>query len=985
MAMLAISEFERLGVPIEPAANQTLFLGDPEKVWVVVSGKLDLFLVDIEQGEPVGARYHVLRVEEGQAVFGLGSDASAETEIVASAPPGTKLICIDQARLREESSTASPASSVTGAMPSSLNGHVVPMLDQWVNALALAAADRGQPTRFKALEPGAEVSIGEKQTTLVPARGVVWARHIAGRSLYLANETLGPIDGSVYFPVSRRGWLLAAPESRLECIDSAALSARDPHWHGLRAFHRVALASFILKRGNEEHNSRERLIAKAASDAALIDNSLATLGSPLRSEREDAALDSDAADDPLLAACQVIGRRLALNVRQHREARRGAKPRDPVAAIAQASGMRVRRVILKGKWWREDNGPILAFTEKDKHPVALLPHSNTSYRLFDPAAQSTVRVGAKAAETLSGAGYIFYRPFPNRPLNAFDIVRFGLHGCRNDVITIMAMGVVGGLLGTMSPILTGIIFDTVIPGAQRTQMVQVSAVLVVSAFSGALFTLTRNFAVLRLEGRMDSFVQAAVWDRLLSLPAPFFRDYSSGDLATRAMGINSIRRTLTGTTLSSILSAFFSVFSFCLLFYYSVNLALLGAVLVGVAFTITTLRGFLLLKYQRELSRLGGKISGMVLEFINGIAKFRISGTEGRAFAVWAREFAQQKKLSMEARQISNSVAVFNSAFPIVSSAAVFFVTADLVTQPGVAALTTGSFLAFSAAFGQFMGATLDLGSRIVGILNIVPLYERAKPILETLPEVDAGKADPGELQGTIEVNHVTFRYRENTPLVLKDVSISIKPGQFVAIVGPSGCGKSTLFRLLLGFEKPESGAIYYDGQDLGGLDIQAARRQIGTVLQNGRVVDGDIFTNIIGSKALSMDDAWEAARMSGLDKDIDAMPMGMHTFISQEGGGLSGGQRQRLMIARAIVSKPRILFFDEATSALDNRTQATVSESLESLKATRIVIAHRLSTVVNADRIVVLEKGVVVQQGTYQELIEQEGPFADLAKRQMT
>ena len=206
-----------------------------------------------------------------------------------------------------------------------------------------------------------------------------------------------------------------------------------------------------------------------------------------------------------------------------------------------------------------------------------------------------------------------------------------------------------------------------------------------------------------------------------------------------------------------------------------------------------------------------------------------------------------------------------------------------------------------------------------------------------------------------------------------------------MAIVGPSGCGKSTLFRLLLGFEKPESGAIYYDGQDLGGLDIQAARRQIGTVLQNGRIVDGDIFTNIIGSKALSIDDAWEAARMSGLDKDIEAMPMGMHTFISQEGGGLSGGQRQRLMIARAIVSKPRILFFDEATSALDNRTQAVVSESLESLKATRIVIAHRLSTIVNADRIFVLEKGVVAQEGAYQELIEKEGPFADLAKRQMT
>ena len=970
MAASVSPELEQLGSPIEPAANQTLFLSDPEKVWLVASGKLDLFLVDTEQGEPIGARFHVLRVEEGQAVFGLGSDGSAETEIVASAPPGAKLICIDLARLRESASS---------------NGHAVPLVEQWVNALAAAAADRGQPRRFRPLEPGAEISVGDKQVPVVPRRGVVWARHVEGRSLYLANEKIGPIEGSGYFPVSRLGWLLAAPESRLECIESVALTEADPQWRGLRSFHRVVLTSFILKRGNEENKSRERLKAKAASDAALINSSLASLSSPLRREREEEGLDSGSSDDPLLAACQAIGRRLGLEVRQHPEARRGAKLRDPVAAIAQASGMRVRRVVLKGKWWHEDNGPILAFTEKENQPVALLPQTNTSYRLFDPARQTSVRVGARAAETLTGAASIFYRPFPNKPLNAFDIVRFGLHGCRNDVITIMAMGVAGGMLGMLSPILTGIIFDTIIPGAQRTQMLQISAVLVVSALSGALFTLTRNFAVLRLEGRMDSFVQAAVWDRLLGLPAPFFRDYSSGDLATRAMGINSIRRTLTGTTLSSILSAIFSVFSFALLFYYSVNLALLAAFLVSLAFAVTTIRGFLLLKYQRELSRLGGKISGMVLEFIHGVAKFRIAGTEGRAFSVWAREFAKQKKLSMEARQISNSVAVFNSAFPVISSAAVFFVTAGLINQPGIAALTTGTFLAFSAAFGQFMGATLDLGSRIVGILNIVPLYERAKPILETLPEVDAGKSDPGELQGTIEVNHVTFRYREDTPLVLRDVSLSIKPGQFVAIVGPSGCGKSTLFRLLLGFEKPESGAIYYDGQDLAGLDIRAARRQIGTVLQNGRVVDGDILTNIIGSKALGIEDAWEAARMSGLDKDIEAMPMGMHTFISQEGGGLSGGQRQRLMIARAIVSKPRILFFDEATSALDNRTQAIVSESLESLKATRVVIAHRLSTIVNTDRIFVLEKGVVTQAGTHEELIEKEGPFADLAKRQMT
>ena len=214
---------------------------------------------------------------------------------------------------------------------------------------------------------------------------------------------------------------------------------------------------------------------------------------------------------------------------------------------------------------------------------------------------------------------------------------------------------------------------------------------------------------------------------------------------------------------------------------------------------------------------------------------------------------------------------------------------------------------------------------------------------------------------------------------------MKINAGEFVAIVGPSGCGKSTLFRLLLGFEQPEAGSIFYDAQDLKGLDLNSVRRQIGVVLQNSTLFRGDVFANIIGSKPLTLDDAWEAARLAGLDNDLRQMPMGMHTVITDGGGGLSGGQRQRLMIARAIVSKPRILLFDEATSALDNNTQAIVSRSLEGLKATRIVIAHRLSTVQNADRIYVFDEGNVVQSGTFTELIQQDGLFAALAKRQLT
>jgi len=351
---------------------------------------------------------------------------------------------------------------------------------------------------------------------------------------------------------------------------------------------------------------------------------------------------------------------------------------------------------------------------------------------------------------------------------------------------------------------------------------------------------------------------------------------------------------------------------------------------------------------------------------------------------VWAREFSRQQQLCIKAVGILNGLTVFNSIFPLAAVAVIFAYHQQLLSVVGAPALTTGEFVAFLAAFSQFLWAALMLSSTLVSALDVVPTYERATPILRSIPEVTDAKATPGKLAGMLEVSHVTFRYKPDTPLVLRDVSIRILPGQFVAIVGASGCGKSTLFRMMLGFEVPESGAIYFDGQDLTGLDIQAVRRQIGVVLQSSRPISGSVFDNIVGSAPLSVQDAWAAARLAGLSTDIERMPMGMHTHLGDGGGSISGGQRQRLMVARAIVGRPRILLFDEATSALDNNTQAVVSQSLESLQATRIVIAHRLSTIMRADNILVMDKGSVVDGGTYDELLSREGIFRDLAKRQM-
>ncbi|MEZ5403210.1 MAG: NHLP bacteriocin export ABC transporter permease/ATPase subunit [Bryobacteraceae bacterium] len=953
----------------EPESNQLFSLHEAGKAWIVQQGKLDVFLVNTQTGEAGGARHHVMRIEAGELVLGVGPHGEdGGVCMMAAAAPETRVFVLAVGQLR-----GTPEA----------NGSVLELLEEWIDRFADAAVHHVPPPQSTVLDPGAKLTVKDDPRAVLPARRVQWLTVNQGQAFLVGNRDLPAVASTGPFPFSWNGWLHLEAKTSVHSISTAEWAAEDPEWSALEGFHRAALSHLLLHYRRSLEADERRMRRRSDNDSAAVDASLRLLAAPL-AERKAVVVSEDLSDDPLLIACQAVGQAAGIAVRPNPDLQRGVRVKNAVEAIGRTSGFRVRRVVLKGNWFRRSSGPMLAFRDSDNRPVALLPRSVWGYDVYDPVEKTTSRLSKSLADTLNGFGYVFYRPFPSTALDAGDLIEFGLHGARSELGIILLMGVASGLLGMVTPIATGIIFDTVIPGAQRSQLLQLATFLAAAAIATALFTLTRSFALLRLEGKMDATIQAAVWDRLLSLPVPFFRDYTAGDLAVRGMGINQIRLTLTGSTLTSILSGFFSIFSFALLFYYSWRLAILATVLILISFLFSMWSGYVQVRHQRNMSAVRGRISGMVLQFINGISKFRISGTEGRAFAAWAREFTHQKQISLNSLKGGNRLEVFNAMFPIVATAGIFYYSAELMRDPQAPPLSTGDFLAFNAAFGQFLSAMLQLSMSIVGVLNIVPLYERAKPIFQTLPEVDEGKADPGELKGNIEVNHLAFRYRPDAPLVLRDISLSIKAGQFVAFVGSSGCGKSTLFRLLLGFERPESGAIYFDGQDLAGVDVGSVRRQMGVVLQNGRLLSGDIFTNIIGSAPLTLDDAWQAAEMAGLADDIRGMPMGMHTVIAEGGGGLSGGQRQRLLIARAIVGRPRILLFDEATSALDNQTQAIVSQSLEKLQATRVVIAHRLSTIINADRIFVFDKGLVVQSGSYAELMEQQGVFAELAKRQI-
>jgi NHLM bacteriocin system ABC transporter ATP-binding protein len=680
----------------------------------------------------------------------------------------------------------------------------------------------------------------------------------------------------------------------------------------------------------------------------------------------------------LLAVAGAVGR--ALNIKIHAPATSEDlnRLRNPLEAIARASHIRIRRITLTHRWWKKTSEPLLGYI--GDQTIALLPTGNT-YVAYDPTQNTRIPVNAFFANSLEPDAYTFYRPFPN-VLKILEILRFALRGRLKDMSRIVTMGIAMALLGMFTPQATGILIDHAIPDANRNLLMQLALGLVATALGSTVFQWVQAIALLRLETAMDSNIQAALWDRLLKLPSTFFRDYTTGDLSSRVSAVSQIHELLSGTVLKTIFSSLFSVLNLGLLLYYNGILALL-AIAVALAYIIITLvSGVLTLRKMRPLLEQQGILLGTMVQIINGVAKLRVAGAEARAFAYWGKQYRQQLHLVLSTQQIEDILAAINSVLPPLTNVLIFCAAAQMLHQKD-SNFSIGIFFAFNAAFGSFIGGASSLSKTVVDVLSIIPLWQRAQPILDAIPEVNQDKRDPGKLSGQFAVDSVTFRYQPEGQPILKDISLRAEPGEFIAVVGPSGSGKSTLFRLLLGFEQPEAGRVLYDGQDLARLDTHGVRRQLGVVLQNGRLNAASIFDNIVGNSLTTLEEAWEAADRAGLAEDIQAMPMGMHTVVSEGGSNLSGGQRQRLLIARALALKPKILLFDEATSALDNRTQAVVSASLDLMKVTRIAIAHRLSTIRNADRIYVLEDGRITQEGNFTQLARQEGLFAQLIARQ--
>ena len=651
---------------------------------------------------------------------------------------------------------------------------------------------------------------------------------------------------------------------------------------------------------------------------------------------------------------------------------------DRLEYLLRPNGIMRRNVILEKGWYKDAIGAVLGTRKDDGSVVAFIPQGLSGYVYFDAATGKWVKLTKQNEDLFEDEGICFYKPFPLGKLTLRSLMRYIIETLSVADLVLFGLATLAATaIGLLGPKLNNLLMGTVVQSKNYQLLVGITVFMISVSVSTMLISSVKSLLMARINTKMSLSVQAATMMRVLSLPADFFKKYSAGELSSRAQYIQSLCNMLISTVLSTGLTSVFSLMYVSQIFAYAPALVVpaLGIIVATILFSLVTT--FMQMKYTKQKMELSAQENGMSYAMITGIQKIKLSGAEKRMFARWSKLYAQQLKVSYNPPMFLRA----NSAFSAIISMGGMILMYFMAVQSGV---SVADYYAFNTAYGMVSGAFMSIAGIATTIAQFKPTIEMAKPIMDAIPEVSEGKLVVDRLSGGIELNNVSFRYNENMPNVVDNLSLKIRPGQYVAIVGSTGCGKSTLMRIMLGFEKPQKGAVYYDGKDLSGIDLKSLRRKIGVVMQNGKLFQGDIYSNItISAPQLSMDDAWKAAEMAGIADDIHRMPMGMHTIISEGSGGISGGQRQRLMIARAIAPKPRILMFDEATSALDNITQKIVSESLAKLKCTRIVIAHRLSTIRECDRIIYLEKGKIVEDGTYDGLIALNGKFAQLVERQ--
>ena len=964
----------RSGTSVPCAGNLPVRLDDPATVWFIDRGVVDLFLVEFKDGVQHAAPQHLLRCEPGRLLPGVAPDEQdgqgkdTTLGLIAKGLPGTLL-----KRL--------PASLLSEVDPAELAEQADTWLSAITRTLSRFASQIPRPTALA--EPGLTQTL--PPCTLSVRRGVVWVSEPSGGSslfMDMVDQTqfaeLGD-QREIVIPLTRTSWLTLFEEAKVSGLSTETLAQRGMLLPALASFHAVALNLERLNRRlavvDDANLERERTTSRRTAEKAARQRLFNIYDRPI-------GRDASVEDTALADALHIVGRHEGIDFKIPTRSRPSDTPIGLVD-ILDASGVRARRVRFRsgGNWWRGDSNALLAFRAGDGRPVALLPGMFGRYREIDPVSKRGVRVTAKRADALRQEAWMFYRPLPSESVTPSDLLRIAMHGSGADLLRLAMAGLPGGLIKLLPAFALGFVANHVAAGGSAGALYAVAVTLAAFGLLGALLHLLQGSAMMRIEGRSASRVEAAFWDRLMRLPPSVLHRHPAGDLAMSGMTFQNLRDGLQGVVADSLLSLVFLLPVFGVIFFYDAALGVVALVFSLASLLVTVAIGLSQISPYGRMIAAVRRVAGRLFQIVGGIAKLRVENAEGSAFAIWARDYREQKRAEIELGALEGHSRAFAAALPFLATGALLFAVAAV----GDRAVPVGDFLVVYIVFIAFQSTIARLGESFGTIAAMLPAFDQMRPLLATVPET-AAEGEPVErLGGEVLFDRISFRYDPDGPLILDDVTIRARPGEFVAIAGESGAGKSTLFRLALGIDRPTAGAVYYDGRDLKHLNLKQVRRLIGAVPQSVRLHPQDIWDNIVAHhEGPTTEEVWQSARSAKIEREIKAMPMGMMTMVGAGGGVLSGGESQRVTIARALLGSPRVLLLDEATNWLDNESQAEVMQNLTIPTSTRIVIAHRLSTLEKADRIYVLQAGKVVQSGSFEELMEIEGVFRELVKRQI-
>lgn len=966
-----IAECSSESVPCE--GNSPVALDDNDCFWYVEDGTVDLFLVETKEDIEQAAPQHLMRVESKRLLPSVIADTQDrngnETTLglIAKGKPGTRL-------------TRIPLPDLDKIHPHELAAQI----DAWLTALtqALSRFVIRSPRPNALTEPTTEITLSTGVVSV--SRGVVWVSgSTQGTGLFMDMVDPGDIvreETEIAIPLTRASWISIFEEVSISGHSTEKLAKDGTLLASLASFHRIALHMERLNRRlavvDDANLERDRIMSRRVAEN-VARTRLFNIYEHKRT------VEPQTTDTALAGALRLIGRQLGIefNVPQRSESFE-----EPITLIdiLDVSSVRARRVTLDpdDEWWRSDSSVLLAFRAKDNQPIVLVPGIHGRYVQIDPVTKKRLIVSKNRTAELKEEAWMFYQPFPSGSVTWSELLKFAVQRSGRDLTRLVLSGFLGGLLKLVPALMLGLVANHIIADGNTTGPLFLVAVLLATlGLLSVLINLFQYSAMMRFEGQSASRIEAAFWDRLMRLPSDVLHRQPSGDLAMSGMAFQNLRDGLQRVVANSFLSLIFLLPVVGVVFFYDVLLGIVVLIFSVVALAIMVFWGMCQISpYSRMIVAIR-RVSGLLFEIIEGISKLRVENAEGSAFAMWAQDYREQKRAELKLGKYERHARALGAALPFLAAGVLVLVVVSI----GDSDFLVGDFLIVYAIFIVFQHAIARFGESFGLVASMLPALNQMRTMLSADPHTKA-LGDPVEsLQGEVLFDRISFRYTSDGPLVLSDVTIHARPGEFVAIAGESGAGKSTLFRLAIGLDRPTNGAVYYDGRDLRHLNLKQIRRKMGVVPQSVRLHPQDIWDNIVvHHDDPSTEQVWEAVRSASIEQEIRSMPMGMMTMVGASGSVLSGGESQRISIARSLLGNPRIMLFDEATNWLDNHKQAQVMQNLALLTSTRIVIAHRLSTLKQADRIYVMQAGKVVQSGTFEELMEVHGVFKELVKRQI-